>query len=84
MGELKSLPCSLPPSLPLSLSTVGDHQQAVGKHCNQLMEFQGKMSEACTKFESIEEEHLAQMVTFMIKIARVSRTTFDPTFDPTF
>ncbi len=32
------------------------------------------MKEACRKFESIEEEHLAQMSTFMIKIAKVSNT----------
>jgi len=44
----------------------------VKSHCASLMEFQGKMSEACKKFESLEEEHMAQMVTFMIKIARVS------------
>ena len=36
------------------------------------MEFQGKFSLASMKFESLEEEHTAQMVTFMIKIARVS------------
>ena len=53
---------------------------AVAKHCDQLMEFQGKMSEACLKFESLEEEHLAQMVTFMIKIARVSVFSSSRTF----
>ena len=35
------------------------------------MEFQGKMSEAAMKFESLEEEHMAQMVTFMIKLTQV-------------
>ncbi len=49
-----------------------DHQGAVQRHCDHLMEFQGKMHEACMKFESLEEEHLAQMVTFMIKIAQVN------------
>ena len=49
-----------------------DHQEVVKQHCGLLMEYQGKMSEASMKFESLEEEHLAQMVTFMIKIARVS------------
>ena len=48
-----------------------DHQGAVQRHCDHLMEFQGKMVEACRKFESMEEEHLAQMVTFMAKIAQV-------------
>lgn len=48
-----------------------DHQGAVQRHCNHLMEFQGKMHEACLKFESLEEEHLAQMVTFMIKTSQV-------------
>lgn len=47
------------------------HQTAVQKHCDHLMEFQGKMVEASLKFESLEEEHLAQMVTFMIKISQV-------------
>ena len=35
------------------------------------MEFQGKMHEACQKFESMEEEHLAQMITFIIKMNQV-------------
>ena len=48
-----------------------DHQTAVRRQCEQLMEFQGKMKEACGKFESLEEEHLAQMSTFMLKLARV-------------
>ena len=48
-----------------------DHQAAVRRQCEQLMEFQGKMKEACCKFESLEEEHLAQMSTFMLKLARV-------------
>jgi len=39
------------------------------------MDFQGKMKEACQKFESIEEEHLAQMTTFVIKIAKVQYPT---------
>lgn len=34
-----------------------------------MMEYQGKHKEACAKFESIEEEHLAQMVTFTIQLA---------------
>ena len=34
-----------------------------------MMEYQGKHKEACVKFESIEEEHLAQMVTFTIQLA---------------
>ena len=34
-----------------------------------MMDYQGKHKEACTKFESIEEEHLAQMVTFTIQLA---------------
>ena len=67
MGSIPSLSLSPPPS-----TSESDHQSAVGKHCDQLMEFQGKMSEACVKFEHAEEEHMAQMVTFMIKIARVS------------
>ena len=58
-------------SLSLSLSLEKEHEDAVKKHCNHLMEFQGKMSEACMKFESLEEEHLAQMVTFMGKITQV-------------
>ena len=53
----------------VSLET--DHQTAVRRQCEQLMEFQGKMKEACGKFESLEEEHLAQMSTFMLKLARV-------------
>jgi len=34
-----------------------------------MMEYQVKHKEACAKFESIEEEHLAQMVTFTIQLA---------------
>ncbi len=40
------------------------------------MDFQLKMKEACQKFESLEEEHLAQMSTFVIKIAKVSDIPF--------
>ena len=36
-----------------------------------MMEYQGKHKEACAKFESIEEEHLAQMITFSIQLASV-------------
>ncbi len=57
-----------------------DHQGAVQRHCDHLMEFQGKMHEASMKFESLEEEHLAQMVTFMIKISQVSRCSLFPGF----
>ena len=64
---------SLLPSLSVPAHPVEEaHQGVVKNHCASLMEFQGKMSEACKKFESLEEEHVAQMVTFMIKIARVS------------
>ena len=52
-------------------SEEGDHQAATKDHCERLMDFQGKMVEASQKFESLEEEHLAQMVTFMIKMAKV-------------
>ena len=41
------------------------------RHSNQLTVFQSKMVEACQKFESLEEEHIAQMVTFVIKLAQV-------------
>ena len=40
------------------------------------MEFQGKFVEAALKFESVEEEHLAQMVTFMIKMSQVCVCVF--------
>ena len=33
------------------------------------------MKEACMKFEALEEEHLAQMSTFMLKLARVGSST---------
>ena len=36
------------------------------------MDFQAKMKEASQKFESLEEEHLAQMTNFMLKITKVS------------
>ena len=36
-----------------------------------MMEYQGKHKEACAKFESIEEEHLAQMITFTIQLASI-------------
>ena len=36
-----------------------------------MMEYQGKHKEACAKLESIEEEHLAQMITFSIQLASV-------------
>jgi len=52
-------------------SMKSDHQSVVRRHCDQLMEFQGKMTEACQKFESLEEEHIAQMVTFMYNISQV-------------
>ena len=70
----------LPPHLTINISLFisfsvspaeADHQTAVRRQCEQLMEFQGKMKEACGKFESLEEEHLAQMSTFMLKLARV-------------
>ena len=64
-------------SLPLSPPSESDHQQAVKRQCEQLMEFQGKMKEACVKFESLEEEHLAQMSTFMLKMARVRKCLND-------
>ena len=41
------------------------------KHFSQLSEFKEKMSTACIKFESLEEEHMTQMATFMMKIAQV-------------
>ena len=58
-------------SLYNSPSPESDHQTAVRRQCEHLMEFQGKMKEASAKFESLEEEHLAQMSTFMLKLARV-------------
>ena len=54
---------------PLSLES--DHKGAVQRHSDQLTEFQSKMVEACQKYESLEEEHIAQMVTFVIKLAQV-------------
>ena len=53
-----------------------DHQAAVKRQCEHMMEFQGKMKEACMKFEALEEEHLAQMSTFMLKLARVSTCSY--------
>jgi len=55
-------------------SMKSDHQSVVRRHCDQLMEFQGKMTEACQKFESLEEEHIAQMVTFMYNISQIQET----------
>jgi len=70
---LRSPSSTPPPPLPLlrSPSSESDHQSVVQRHCDQLMEFQGKMTEACQKFESLEEEHIAQMVTFMYNISQV-------------
>ncbi|XP_064386367.1 F-BAR domain only protein 2-like [Halichondria panicea] len=51
-----------------------DHQTATRRQCEQVMDFQLKMKEACQKFESLEEEHLAQMSTFVIKIAKTQDT----------
>lgn len=46
-----------------------EYTTAVENHVNMMMEYQGKHKEACAKFESIEEEYLAQMVTFTIQLA---------------
>ena len=46
-----------------------EYTTAVDNHVKQMMEYQGKHKEACTKFESIEEDHLSQMVTFTIQLA---------------
>ena len=48
-----------------------DYKMAVETHTRQLMGFQGNMLEACQKFEGIEEEHLAQMITFVMKMSEV-------------
>ncbi len=61
-----------PPPPPLE----SDHQTATRRQCEQVMDFQLKMKEACQKFESLEEEHLAQMSTFVIKIAKASDILF--------
>ena len=45
---------------------------AVEVHTRQFMGFQGNMLEACQKFGSLEEEHLAQMITFVMKMSEVS------------
>ena len=46
-----------------------EYTTAVENHVNMMMDYQGKHKEACAKFESIEEEYLAQMVTFTIQLA---------------
>lgn len=60
----------------LCVCVESDHQAATKDQCERLMDFQGKMVEACQKFESLEEEHLAQMVTFMIKMAKVMQYAY--------
>ena len=69
--ELNKLSSKLFQDLPL-FSPENDHRSAVQRHSNQLTEFQSKMVEACQKYESLEEEHIAQMVTFVIKLAQVA------------
>ena len=49
--------------------TEQEYTTSVENHVNMMMEYQGKHKEACAKFESIEEEYLAQMVTFTIQLA---------------
>ena len=44
---------------------------AVETHTRQFMGFQANMLEACQKFGSLEEEHLAQMITFVMKMSEV-------------
>eukprot|EP00731_Ephydatia_muelleri_P018986 Em0011g1026a len=52
-----------------------DHQMAVKKHCDTLMEFQGKLLEACQKFESLEEEYLTRMTGFMGKMSDIQNSS---------
>ena len=58
-------------SLAPVVTAGNDYKLSVEAHTKQLMEFQGKMVEACQKFESLEEEHLAQMITFIMKMSQV-------------
>ena len=51
--------------------TEQEYTSTVDNHVKLMMEYQGKHKEACAKFESIEEEHLAQMITFSIQLASV-------------
>ena len=44
---------------------------AVEAHTRQFMGFQANMLEASQKFGSLEEEHLAQMITFVMKMSEV-------------
>ena len=44
---------------------------AVEAHTRQFMSFQANMLEASQKFGSLEEEHLAQMITFVMKMSEV-------------
>jgi hypothetical protein len=46
-----------------------DYKMAVETHTRQFMGFQANMLEACQKFGSLEEEHLAQMITFVMKMS---------------
>ena len=48
---------------------------AVKKHCDTLMEFQGKLLEACQKFESLEEEYLTRMTGFMGKMSDIQNSS---------
>ena len=60
---------------PLTPLTEADHQVAVKKHCECLMEFQGKLSEACQKFEIVEEEYLHHMTGFMGKLSDIQNAS---------
>ena len=57
-------------SLSHSLSEV-DYKMAVEAHTRQFMGFQANMLEASQKFGSLEQEHLAQMITFVMKMSEV-------------
>jgi hypothetical protein len=52
-----------------------DYKMTVEAHTKQFMGFQGNMLEACQKFGSLEEEHVAQMITFVMKMSEAQETT---------
>jgi hypothetical protein len=47
--------------------SCSEHKDAVAQHCNKVMDVQGKMREAFQKFQSLEEDHISQLLLFVIK-----------------